>query len=196
MTVKRLAQKLPYPIQRGLRHIYGFIPHRFRYSKAFWDTYNFLQESQWWSGQKLEEYQMRQLSNLLHHAYENVPFYRKVFDERGLKPDDIHHFGDLRKLPYLTKDIIRERLSDLVSRNYCERKLQYVTTGGSTGIPLGFYAERGIHNAREWAFILTQWNRVGFKIGGRCLTLRCEVVLSASKMKFWRYDPINKNLIL
>ncbi len=76
-------------MKQGLEYVYGAVPPRFRYSKVFWDTYDFLQKSQWWSGEKLEEYQMHQLSKLLHHTYENVPYYRKVFDERGLKSKDI-----------------------------------------------------------------------------------------------------------
>lgn len=196
MNVKSIAKKLPYPIKQGIKYIYGAIPARFRYSKVFGETYNFLQESQWWSREKLEEYQMQQLSKLLHHAYENVPYYRRIFDERGLKPKDIQDFDDFKKLPYLTKEIIRENLSDLVARNYPESKLQYCTTGGSTGIPLGFYREKGVSALKEQAFMLTQWNRVGFKIGDRCVTLRGNIVQSASKAKFWEYDPINKNLIL
>lgn len=196
MNTRTLIKKLPYPIKQGIKYIYGAIPARFRYSKVFWDTYNFLQESQWWSREKLEEYQMQQLSKLLHHAYENVPYYQRVFDERGLKPKDIQNFDDLKKLPYLTKEIIQENLSDMVARNYPESKLQYCTTGGSTGIPLGFYHEKGVSAAKEQAFMLTQWNRVGFKIGDRCVTLRGNVVQSASKGKLWEYDPINKNLIL
>lgn len=196
MNTKTLIKKLPYPIKQGIKYIYGAIPARFRYSKVFWDTYNFLQESQWWSREKLEEYQMQQLRKLLDHAYENVPYYGRVFDERGLKPKDIQDFDDLRKLPCLTKEIIQENLSDMVARNYPESKLQYCTTGGSTGISLGFYHEKGVSAAKEQAFMFTQWNRVGFKIGDRCVTLRGNVVQSASKGKFWEYDPINKNLIL
>jgi phenylacetate-CoA ligase len=110
MNTKTIVKKLPYPIKQGMKYIYGTIPARFRYSKDFWDTYNSLQESQWWSREKLEEYQMQQLSKLLNHAYENVPYYQKVFDERGLRPKDIQNFDDLRKLPYLTKEIIQENL--------------------------------------------------------------------------------------
>jgi len=195
MNLVSIARHLPYPIQQPLRYIYGAIPPRLRYS-VFWETYNFLQESQWWSREKLEEYQMQQLSKLLDHAYENVPYYRRVFDERGLKPKGIQDFDDLRKLPYLTKEIIQENLPDLVVRNYPKSKLQYVTTGGSTGIPLGFYHEKGVTDAKESAFIITLWNRVGFRMGDRCAILRGNVVHSASKGKFWEYDPINKNLIL
>ncbi len=192
----RFATSLPYPLNRGLRYIYGAIPLHFRYGKVFWETYNFLQESQWWSREKLEEYQMRELEELLHHVYENVPYYRRVFDERGLKPKDIQDFDDLRKLPYLTKEIVQNNLPDLVARNYPKSKLQYVTTGGSTGIPLGFYHEKGVSGAKEWAFMLTQWNRVGFRMGDKCAVLRGNVVRLASKGKFWEYNPANKNLIL
>jgi len=195
-NVRTLIKKLPYPIKQGIKYIYGAIPARFRYGKVFWDTYNFLQESQWWSREKLEEYQMRQLSNLLHHAYKNVPYYQKVFNERGLRPKDIQNFDDLRKLPYLTKEIIQENLPDLVARNCPKSKLQYVTTGGSTGIPMGFYHEKGVSPAKEQAFMLIQWNRVGFKIGDKCAVLRGNVVRSITKDNFWEYDPVNKNLIL
>jgi phenylacetate-CoA ligase len=61
-----------------------------------------LQESQWLRRDELEEYQMQQLSKLLNHAYENVPYYQKVFDQRGLKPEDIQDFDELEKLPLLT----------------------------------------------------------------------------------------------
>lgn len=196
MIIKKLIKKLPSPIKHSAKCIYGTIPPRFRYGKVFWKTYNFLQESQWWSKEKLEDYQMQQLSKLLHHAYENVPYYRKVFDERGLKPKDIQNFNDLKKLPYLTKEIIRENLGDLIAQNYSKSRLEYITTGGSTGIPLGFYIERHASTAKEWAFMLTQWNRVDFKIGSRRIELRGRVVQSASKGKFWKYDPADKILIL
>ena len=58
---------------------------------------------------------MRQLSKLLHHAYENVPYYQRVFDERKLKPRDIQNFDDLKKLPFLIKPDTHGRLK------YCAR---------------------------------------------------------------------------
>jgi len=197
MSLRKLARRrLPYPAKQGLKYIYSAITTRVRYGKIFSDTYNFLQESQWWSREKLEQYQMQHLSRLLHHAYENVPYYRRVFDERALKPEDIQDLHDLRKLPYLTKEIIRENLPDLVARNYHRFKLEYVTTGGSTGIPLGFCRERGVTIPKERAFIRMLWNRVGYRISDRCVVLRGNVVQSAPKGKFWRYDPLNKSLIL
>ncbi len=47
MNIKTVVKKLPHPIKQGFKYIYGSIPSLFRYGKIFWDTYNFLQESQW-----------------------------------------------------------------------------------------------------------------------------------------------------
>ena len=100
MNLKDLAKNLPYPLKQGLKYAYSAILLPIRYGKVFRDTYAFLQESQWWSKEQLEEYQLEQLSKLLHHAYENVPYYRRIFDERGLKPKDIQDFKDLQQLSY------------------------------------------------------------------------------------------------
>lgn len=96
MMVINLAKNLPYPLKQGLKYVYSVIPLPIRYGKVFRDTYAFLQESQWWSKEQLEEYQLQQLSTLLQHAYENVPYYHRIFDERGLKPKDIQDFKDLQ----------------------------------------------------------------------------------------------------
>jgi phenylacetate-CoA ligase len=194
--MRNLIRKVPPWIKQPIKYAYGLIPYERRLGKVFWDTYNFLQESQWWSKEKLEEYQMRELEKLLKHAYENVPYYRRVFDERGLKPKDIQDFDDLKKLPYLTKEIIGNNLKDLVAQNYSRSKLQYITTGGSTGIPMGFYREKGVSDVKEHAFIVTLWNRAGYKLGDKSIVLRGNIIRSASKDKFWRYNPINKELTL
>ncbi|MFA6673044.1 MAG: phenylacetate--CoA ligase family protein, partial [Methanoculleus sp.] len=51
---------------------------------AYQKTYSLLQRSQRWSREELAAYQMQALSRLLDHAYENVPYYRRVFRDQGL----------------------------------------------------------------------------------------------------------------
>jgi len=79
MSIRTIVKKLPYPLKEGLKYIYSTIPPRFRYGKVFWDTYNFLQKSQWWSGENLEEYQMQQLSKLLYHAMKMCHIIEEYF---------------------------------------------------------------------------------------------------------------------
>ncbi|MFY1644682.1 phenylacetate--CoA ligase family protein, partial [Methanoculleus bourgensis] len=49
---------------------------------AYKKTYALLQQSRWWSREELLAYQAAALSRLLDHAYTNVPYYRRVFDDR------------------------------------------------------------------------------------------------------------------
>ena len=163
---------------------------------AFYRTYRLLKKSQWWTRERLEEYQSQQLSRLVDHAYENVPYYKNIFNERGLKPKDIQYFNDLRKLPFLTKEIIRDNLDDLKAINYPAGKFEYVTTGGSSGVPLGFYYEKAVSRAQEWAFIKSLWDRVGYNFRDRCAVIKGYVVNSASEGKFWNYVMFGRWLIL
>ncbi len=171
MILGKLISLLPYPAAQGLRRIYGTFPPVIRYGKVFRDTYAFLQESQWWSREKLEEYQMQQLSRLLRHAYENVPYYRRVFDERGLKPADVQDFADLRKLPYLTKDTFKSHSSELIATNVRLNNLPVSHTSGTTGKPLQFYEGRAV-SQKEFASICHQWSRVGYKPGDARVDMR------------------------
>ena len=196
--LRSFVNSLSYPIKQGAKYIYGAIPPRFRYGKAFWDTYNFLQESQWWSKEKLEEYQMKQLKKLLQHAYENVPYYRRIFDERGLKPKDIQDFDDLKKLPYLTKKDVKNNFNDLVAKNFSKPMFRYVSTSGSTGIPLQFYEENKVTNAREMAFHWRMRGWIGYRFTDKCAVLRGNVVkrFERNKRAWWEYTPVDNLLIL
>ena len=198
MIKSKIFNALPHPLKQGLRYAYGAIPLSVRYGKVFRDTYAFLQESQWWSWERLEEYQMQQLSRLLHHAYQNVPYYRTVFDERGLKPGDIQNFDDMKRLPYLTREIARANLSDLKANNLPESTFEYASTSGSTGIPLWFYRERGVTSLREAAFHARMRGWIGYGFTDKCAVLRGNVVKKRERdsTAWWEYDPIDKLLFL
>lgn len=52
--------------------------------------------------------QSQRLIKTVKHVYDNVAFYRKKFDEAGIKPSDIKGIGDLEKLPFTTKGDMRD----------------------------------------------------------------------------------------
>jgi len=191
VTLREMVKRLPYPIQQGIKYVYGLLPPRVRCGRVFWETYNFLQESQWWSREKLEEYQMQQLSRLLQHAYENVPYYRRTFDEWGIKPKDIQDFDDLKKIPYLTKDTFKERAKDLLASNFNPSKLPMTHTSGTTGKPLQFF-EDPFTAEKEWAFICHQWSRVGYRPGDSRVEIRGPVTRDNPVY----YDPVLRVLRL
>lgn len=104
-----------------------------------------LEHTQWLPRFKIETLQTRQLHALLVHAYETVPYYQHAFDAAKITLPDIREQTGkvLCRLPLLTKSIIQERWSDLLSVASSSSKRIENHTGGSTGTPLRFYQDQG-----------------------------------------------------
>lgn len=60
------------------------------------------------SREEIEQWQNEGLVSVVKRVYENVPYYRDLMDKAGVTPDDIRSTADLPKLPFLTKDDLRE----------------------------------------------------------------------------------------
>ena len=56
----------------------------------------------------LQTLQFARLKNLVERVYTNVPFYRKKLEAAGVKPADIKSLADIAKLPFTSKDDLRE----------------------------------------------------------------------------------------
>ena len=184
IKIKNIIKKILKPFFYYLPQL----PNSIRYGKVYRDTYKFLQESQYWSKEQIEEWQLKKLQELIKHAYKTVPYYQKLFDNINLKPDDIKTLEDIRKIPYLTKEIIRENLNELVSSKL-KNKLRYVSTGGSTGNPMEFYTEWPITNIKEHAFVWWLFGLKNIKESDRFLIMRGAQFKGE---KFYRYEKKNK----
>jgi len=190
--MRDLIKKFPYPIKQGLKYIYGAIPPKIRLGKVFWETYNFLQESQWWSKEKIEEYQFQQSKKIILHAYNNVPGYKDLFDKYSLNPDLILSMSDIKKFPFITKEDLRDSLEKFVAKNYPPNQLEYLTTGGSTAIPFGFYHLKQFNWPIEWAFFRILWERVDYHERDKCISFAGAFIANREKNKYWEYNPVNR----
>ena len=115
-----------------------------------------LEKSQWNSTEQILAEQAERLKRFIDKAYEHVPYYRKVMDDRGLTPKDIQSVEDLSKLPFLTKAEIKEHFEQLKSS--VSGPVSKFNTGGSSGTPLIFLLgkERVSHDvAEKWR--ATRW---------------------------------------
>jgi len=124
------------------------------------------------------------------HAYEKTEGYRDLYRQAGVCPEDIQTLGDIRFLPFTTKELFRDNLEAFsVKSNF----RVYLTTGGSTGIPFGFY--ESYNNIEiEDAFMHTGWSWAGWKRGSRSAILRGAFI--GSENSHWKYDPYNRDLLL
>lgn len=97
-----------------------------------------LERSQWLPPAAIAELQTVRLSRLLHHAYYNTLYYREVMDQYSFRPQDFRDLADLRRLPVLTKRVIRERLPEMRAMNIPIEHTHTSETGGTTGVKLRF----------------------------------------------------------
>jgi phenylacetate-CoA ligase len=133
--------------------------------------YHQLRRTQWLSGDEIRALQEARLRQLIKHTYRHVPYYRELFDRHGINPEDVRQLADLQRLPALTKDDIRNNLYfDLMSDHHNKSLMLPVTTSGSTGEPLGLYADKTQLEMR-WATTLRNVEWTGYRFGDRQVRL-------------------------
>ena len=130
------------------------------------EYYHWLQKTQWWTQSQLQELQSARLRALIEHAYKNVPYYRRIFENRGLTDRDIQNTDDLLKLPVLTKSDIRQNSTDMLAENYRKWRPIANSTGGSTGEPLKYYITKDMASI-SWAGNYRGWGWAGYRIGDK-----------------------------
>jgi len=192
--LKNVYRLSPKWIRRSVGGVYGRLPIAVRLGRTYLKARAFLEESQWWTPEELREWQRLELARLLQHAYRNVPYYKRIFDERKLKPQDIRGPEDMCLLPILTRDLVRQNLDSLIATNMPSMRRLRFTTGGSTGTPLALYWERGRTRSLERAFMWRQWSWAGYHPDRRerTVVLRGHV----TRNRLGDYDPIENALIL
>jgi len=158
MLRKFIAQKTGFPLQDLFT------------GTSILETFSFLNESQWWSKEKMDEYRLGKLKKLVQYSYSNVPFYREEFDRIRLKPSDICTLDDIRKIPVVTKDTFRSRNFDFVARGGTMRHVRIGKTGGTTGPPIIVYKDQ-YDRTFTWASYYRWYNWMGLEMGDKSLTL-------------------------
>jgi phenylacetate-CoA ligase len=87
----------------------------------------------------IKKFQEKRILNIFNNAYNNVPSYRKKYQNTNISLDEIRNFNDFKKVPLTSKDDFRKkRKKDLISPNL-ENKVFKTTTSGTTGEPASIY---------------------------------------------------------
>lgn len=128
----------------------------------------FLRQSEQWSEQQMLDFRCEKLRAIVNIAVEHVPYYRNL----GLKYDSIRSFDDLRKLPIISKQVIRSRgLADFVSDYYPESCRLSMRSSGSTGEPFSYYTSPEATSINTAAKLLT-WYKAGYRLGNRYMNIK------------------------
>ena len=85
---------------------------------------------------QLRTWQLERLQKIVRHVWQKNATYRKMFEEKGVGPDDVHTLDDLQKLPMLNKDIFRETYPLGLCCVEKSELAEMHMSSGSTGTPV------------------------------------------------------------
>lgn len=123
----------------------------------------FLEQAQWWEPDRLNAYRERALNRLIDVVYHEVPFYRDLMNTAGITPHEVRNREDLRKMPIVTKQMLRSAYPSRTTRKTGQRTYE-VSSSGSTG--KNFLVREDLETAgvhRASLLLALQWT--GWKIG-------------------------------
>jgi phenylacetate-CoA ligase len=92
--------------------------------------------------------QLASLKNLVETLYQRVPFYRNKMNATGITPRDIHSLADIEKLPFTTKDDLRENYPRGLLACPKDRIVEVHMSSGTTGKPV--VDEYTAHDINIW----------------------------------------------
>lgn len=103
------------------------------------------------SYEELKELQWKKLEDLIHHCYNMIPYYKSLFLSLGLHPDNFKSENDIKNIPILTRDILRDNYEKFFDPDIDRSKYWYDKTSGSTGHALNYARTE---DEKEYAFSL------------------------------------------
>ncbi len=105
----------------------------------------FQQEIETASREEILAIQNEKIVRQVKHVYENVPYYKKLMDDKGVKPEDIHSVDDIKKLPFLSKADLREAYPYGLLATDLKNCVRIHSTSGTTGKRVvAFYTQHDI----------------------------------------------------
>ena len=97
------------------------------------------------SREEMKKLQSEKLVKQVKHVYENVPYYRNLMDEKGVKPEDIKSIDDLHKLPFISKADLRDAYPYGLLAKPLEDCVRIHSTSGTTGRRVvAFYTQNDV----------------------------------------------------
>ena len=85
------------------------------------------------SREEIVRIQNEKLVKQIRHVWDNVPYYRKKMEDKGVTPDDIQSIDDLYKLPFLSKEDLRESYPYGMLGVPMKEAIRIQSTSGTTG---------------------------------------------------------------
>ncbi len=174
--VKRLIQLIPFSLIAG---------------RQYRDTLVLCRRFDQMSREEVLAYQENELGKLLEFAVNEVPFYQA-------HRSAVERFAPLEALkafPLIAKEDVQAHYAELIPRSIDNIPHHSATTGGSSGQQL-IFSEDDTTYTREWGYMHSQWERVGYSPSRGKVTFRGVRFTNIAEKVFWQGNGIHNELQL
>ena len=140
--IRKVRSLLPVSISRNYRH--------------YREIRNMLKKTGKFSQEEFRNLQFQKLKYLIDYCWNNIPGYRNHWEKGDFHPDNLKTLDDIKTIPFISKKILNRQIDAFSNKTV--KNLEIQKTGGSTGIPFGFY-QQSRNGIIEKAFIHDLWSR-------------------------------------
>jgi phenylacetate-CoA ligase len=152
-----------------------------KYGGVFRSWSEFLRDSQWWTSDRLLEYQDQQLGELFGFVHQECPFYRDLLSQLRWKPGAASPRELIAKLPVINRAVVRAQYDRIKTRLAVDRKLT-LTTSGTTGASLHVpHTLEALQ--REYAFRWQYYSMGGARRGDRFALFQGQMIVPLSQKR-------------
>jgi phenylacetate-CoA ligase len=188
--------KLPIPLQHAACSVAGWRVEHSRFRGGFQrllaeaESRSFLPEGE------VQAFRDQRLRAFVQHCFQNVPFYRRRFEEAGVAPGDVKGLEDLARLPILTKSQVKDHSEDLEASGVAGHRKRTVHTSGTTGGGLRFPSSLEAIQ-EQWAVWWRYRHWHGIQRGTWCghFAGRTIAPRSQGQPPYWRYNRPGRQIV-
>ncbi len=191
----KLYEAAPQPLKSLAGRAYRAVPSSLRYGSSYARFCAEARQVESWDAAAIQRYQINALRESL-IAASKAPWYKERFAAAGFKAECFEDFEQLAGCPLLSKQDLIQHRERMVNPEIDARRRLYITTGGSSGVPVGFYLQKDVSRSKEQAYLEAQWSRRGYRPGDRVAVIRGGVTSSKARGGISYYDATRDWLIL
>lgn len=160
---RRIYDFLPAKLQDLAVSMVGWRIARRRYGGNFRSILAQMVERDGWSDEQILELRQRRLVPFVRDAAMTVPFYKRMFAELGIEPEDIKTEKDVSRLPILLKNDVQRHWEEMHPPDWKKQPLHIIISSGTTGTGMITHETRDAEHER-WAVIWRYRLRHGLRL--------------------------------
>ncbi len=186
---KNLWEKLPPTLKSSVGMAVCIFSPRLLLGKSFQQWEKLVSQADVWEEEDVKNYQLRKVKEICTLAYNKTAYYRSSFERIGFDPNQMNSLEELQYLPIIDKHVINDHADALLAEGKNNGRVDWVSTGGSSGQPLRFLIGAN-RSPVEFSHLASAWYRTGYTLTTPLAVLRGNVIKNTKSGLRFYYDPL------